>query len=100
MRTSKCSKQLKLADVSAIFKKDDATNVKNYRPVSVLPAVSKVYERILQTQLLENFEPILSPHMCGYRKGYSAQYALIALIEKWIECLDKYGICWGYAHGP
>ena len=91
MRTSKCSKQLKLADVSAIFKKDDATNVKNYRPVSVLPVVSKVYERILQTQLLEHFEPILSPHMCGYRKGGIAQYALIALIEKWKECIDKRG---------
>ena len=91
IQTSKCSKNLKLADVSAVFKKDDATNVKNYRPVSVLPVVSKVFERILQNQLLEHFEPILSPHMCGYRKGFSAQHALIALIEKWKECLDNGG---------
>ena len=55
IQTSKCSKNLKLADVSAVFKKDDATNVKNYRPVSVLPVVSKVFERILQNQLLEHF---------------------------------------------
>ena len=29
--------------------------------------------------------------MCGYRKGYNAQYALVALLEKWKKCLDKGG---------
>ena len=72
---------LKLPDVSAVFKKDDATNSKNYRPVSVLPAVSKVFERFLHLQLSSYFEKCLSPKMYGYRKGFDAQYALVSLIE-------------------
>ena len=43
--------ELKLADVTPIFKKDDATCAKNYRPVSVLPAASKVYERLIEKQI-------------------------------------------------
>ena len=38
--------ELKVADITPIFKKDDSTNVKNYRPVSVLPTVSKIFERV------------------------------------------------------
>ena len=33
-------------------------------------------------------EDHLSPHLCGYRKGYNSQYALVAMIEKWKKCLD------------
>ena len=51
--------QLKLADISPVFKKDDATNVKNYRPVSVLPVVSKVFERIMQGQIVTHIDKIL-----------------------------------------
>ena len=43
--------ELKFADVTPIFKKGDSTNVKNYRPVSVLPVISKVFERIMQKQI-------------------------------------------------
>ena len=39
---------LKLADVTPVFKKEDASLLKNYRPVSVLPVASKTYERIMQ----------------------------------------------------
>ena len=34
----------------------------------------------------------LSPFLCGYRKGYNTQYALIAMIEKWKKSLDNGGI--------
>ena len=83
--------ELKLADVTPIHKKDDATCAKNYRPVSVLPAVSKVYERLIQKQIAMYFKEHLSPYLCGYRKGFNAQHALIALIEKWKITLDKQG---------
>jgi len=83
--------QLKNADVTPALKKGDATDVNNYRPVSVLPAISKIYERVLHNQLANYFENILSPAMCGYRKGFSAQYALVSLLEKFKESLDKGG---------
>ena len=37
-------------------------------------------------------EDILSPNLCGFRKGYSPQYSLIQMLEKWRKCLDKKGV--------
>ena len=82
---------MKLADITPVFKKDDPTLSKNYRPVSILPNVSKVFERIMQTQLVSYIDNHLSPHLCGYRKGFSTQRALITLIEKWKSSLDQKG---------
>ena len=60
---------LKLADITPIFKKDDATLAKNYRPISVLPVVSKVFKRLMHKQLTLFLDQHLSPYLCGYRKG-------------------------------
>ena len=80
---------LKLADLTPIYKKKDSTQMENYRPVSVLPSVSKLFERIMQSQLLSYIDCYLSPHLCGYRKGFSTQLALVSLIEKWKATTDK-----------
>ena len=91
MRDNYFPEELKVADITPTFKKGDATCVKNYRPVSVLPAVSKIYERIIHKQITNHIEKYLSPYLCGYRKGFNTQYALISLIEKWKETLDSHG---------
>ena len=85
------SENLKLADASSVFKKEDKTFVENYRPVSVLPTVSKIFERIMQTQISDYIGKFLSPSLCGYRKGFSTQYALLTLTERWRFYLDKKG---------
>ena len=46
-----------------MFKKEDASLLKNYRTVSDLPVASKIYERIMQKQILEYIEKHLSPHV-------------------------------------
>ena len=86
---------MKLGDITPILKKGDATSVKNYRPVSVLPAISKIYERVIQKQLLRHVDIHLSKYLCGYRKGYNAQHALVSLLEKWRDILDKKGYAGG-----
>ena len=43
----------------------------------------------MQTQMKGYIEKHLSPYLCGYRKGFNAQYALISMIEKWKTSLDK-----------
>ena len=48
--------KLKLANATPVYKKDDATQAKIYRPISVLPTISKVFERILQKQLLSHID--------------------------------------------
>ena len=56
----KFSDNFKLADVTPVFKKDDANLTKNYRPVSVLPIVSKIFERLLQKQTISYIDQYLS----------------------------------------
>ena len=82
---------LKLADITPIINKGDSTQAKNYRPVSVLYYVSKVFERIILKQLSEYIENILSPFLCGYSKGFNTQTALLGLVEKSKASLDKKG---------
>ena len=74
---------LKLADITPVFKKEDKNLAKNYRPISVLPTLSKVFEKIMQKQVINHVNTFLSPYLRGYRKGFSTQYALLSLLEKW-----------------
>ena len=55
----------------------------NCRPVSILPTVSKIYERCSYDQTNEYFQP------CGFCKGHSTQHSLLILIEKCRKVLDK-----------
>ena len=55
----------------------------SYRPVSIVPNISKVYERCLYDQISKYFKTRFSKFQCGFRKGYSAQRCLLAAIEKW-----------------
>ena len=78
---------MKLADITPVHKKDNVTIKSNYRPISGLPAGSKIFERIIQRQIALYMETFLSPYLCGYRKGYSVQHAL----EKVRLSLDNKG---------
>ena len=62
----------------------------NYRPVSsTLSSISKIYERILYSQIETFIENKVSHNQCGFRKGYSVQYCLIKMLEKWKPALDN-----------
>ena len=87
----KFPQKLTLADITPVYKKEDSTKVKNYRPFSVLPTVSKVFKQLMQKQISEYINQFLSPFLCGYRKGFSTKTALVWLIEKWKHQLDKNG---------
>ena len=76
---------------SPLHKKNDKTDKKNYRPISILPVVSKVFERIMQTQIVSFINEKLYTYMCRYRKGYNTKYALMSLLEEWKQSADKHG---------
>ena len=84
--------ELKHADITPCHKKNSETEKSNYRPISILPSVSKVFERVLFDQMEAFFKDKFSMYLCGFRKGYSTQYALTHLLYKWQKCLDKSGI--------
>ena len=84
--------ELKYADIRPCHKKDSETDKANYRPISILSTVSKVFERILYDQLEKFFCDKLSKFLCGFRKDYSTQHALLHLLQNWQKCLDTSGL--------
>ena len=90
IRSLKFHNKLKEADFVPIHKKKSKFSKENYRPISILPSISKVYERCLYDQMTNFFEDVLSKYQCGFRKGYNVQHCLLVIIEKW-EKLEAYG---------
>ena len=82
---------LKARNITPIFKKDDLLDKANYRPVSILPLISKVYERLIYIQLSEYSESFLSHILCGFRKAHSTQHAIFKLFQSWQKELDNGG---------
>ena len=64
---------------------------KNYRPFRVLPAISKIYENLMQRQINDYIANHLSPYLYGYRRGFNTQKTLVSLLEKWKNILDDKG---------
>ena len=83
----------KLADISPIFKNNLKNFKGNYRPVSILSALSKIFEKLIFHQIDKYMMDKLSIYLCGFRKGMSAQNCLLFMIEKWRKSLDKTGKC-------
>ena len=79
--TSRFPTELRVPDVSTVFKKDDPLKKKNYRPVSVLPVVSKVFERPIHKQMSLHVNCLLSTYHCVYRKGFRTHQTDIAIRE-------------------
>ena len=69
--------ELKSGDISSLFKKYYAFNKKNYRPITVLFSVSKIFEHFMYEQVIPFAECFLSPLLCGIRKGDNMQHVLL-----------------------
>ena len=81
----------KQAKICAIFKKGSKLEVGNYRPISILPVVSKVIERIVQKQLYSYLTEnnLLSHVQSGFRQNFSTQTSLHRLTEDLYNALNK-----------
>ena len=81
----------KEADICPIHKKDERTKGENYRPISLLPNISKIFERIMFTRLdsfLDSSE-IIYKYQFGFRKHYSTNHARLSIAEQIRNSLDK-----------
>ena len=85
----------KIGLVTPIFKKGNRADVQNYRPISSLPILSKVFEKVLSGQLSLYLEKhnLLSERQHGFRKHHSTQHMLLTLIEPWLKALDSPSPC-------
>ena len=80
--------KLKEAQVVPLHKKNSQLEVGNYRPVSILPVVSKFFERAIFKQLVDFFQNIFHPYLSAFRAGYGCQTALLKIIEDWKKAID------------
>ena len=80
---------LKLADVTPTFKNKDRTKKGNYRNVSILPPISKIFEKDMFSQITSYIDKYLSPFLCGFRKGYSTQHSLMVMLNVWKKAIDS-----------
>lgn len=73
----------KYAKITPLFKKGLSTDMDNYRPISVLPVVSKVLERIVHHQLHSflSEHKLLNPYQRGFRRNHSTKFAAIAFLD-------------------
>ena len=84
--------QWKLARISPIHKKDDETDIANYRPVSLLSIPSKILESLVNDALVDHVftsNDLASDRQWAYRKGYSTELLITHLTELWRRELDK-----------
>ena len=83
--------QLKIAKVIPILKKGDSAKLDNYRPISILPAISKMFEKIIFNQLQEHFitNKLFCDGQYGFRERHSTELAALELIDRIVLAMDK-----------
>ena len=81
----------KQAKVTPLHKGGAKNELNNYRPISILPTLSKLLEKFIQTHLMSylNFFSIIHPTQSGFRPGHSTESALILMTEKWLKAINE-----------
>ena len=81
--SSKFPATFKFANVTR-YNVQGTRNLKDhYRPISLLPIISKIFEKLICRQLSNHFNDISSKFQCGFRKGFNAQHCLLLMIDQW-----------------
>ena len=92
--------ELKLANVIPLYKADDAFLFNNYRPVSLLCVISKIFEKVMYNRLIDFLETfaILNNSQFGFRKMHSIYMALMTLMNRLISSVenDEYKLLLAY----
>ena len=82
---------LKVAKVIPIFKKGDSKSMNNYRPISILSTLNKIYERILYNRLINYIEKfnLFYKYQFGFRTNHSTEHALIEIVDQIRLSIDQ-----------
>ena len=73
----------KVSKVIPLYKKGDSSLLVNYRPISLLPTISKIFEKVIHDQLYVYFDKyyLLAEQQYSFRKQHSTEYAAVKLID-------------------
>ena len=82
---------LKIAKIIPLFKKDDDKFFSNYRPISLLSSISKVFEKVIHNQIHCHFDShnLFYISQYGFRKGFSTELASLEFIDRIMIDLDN-----------
>ena len=83
---------LKLSNIVSVHKKKDPTDKCSYRPVSILPFLSNVFDKIIYDQIYIHMNNFLNDLLCGFRKSHATQYTLFKFLQAWPKELDNLGL--------
>ncbi len=77
--------------VTPIYKKDDEVEFSNYRPISLLPAISKIFEKVIFTQTYEYFtnQKLFYKGQYDFRNEHSTEYAALEIVDRLMTEMDK-----------
>ena len=78
----------KMSKIIVLFKKEDATLPENYRPITLLPILYKVFSRVLCQRISGMLDQAQFPDQAGFRSGYSCQdhlHTIVLIIEAMTE---------------
>ena len=84
METGIFPSEWKMANVVPVYKTDDKQNVKNYRPVSLLPIFGKVFERLIYKEMYSFFieNDLISSNQSGFKQGDSCINQLLSITHE------------------
>ena len=79
----------KKGEWNPVHKKDDRLDERNYRPITLLSTVDKVFESMTSIQVNNHFDSKLDPCISAYRKKHSCETTLLRLTEDWKLAVDS-----------
>ena len=78
-----------LSEVIHLYKKLDSLQKENYRPASLLPHTSRIFERIIHKQITNYMRDKLNKSITFLRKSHGMQHSLAVMLEKWKRAIHK-----------
>jgi hypothetical protein len=91
LKTGTFPDKLKIAKINPIYKKEDETLFTNYRPISLLPAISKVFEKVMSQQIYKFFhdKKLFYCAQYGFRSEHSTEFAALEFVDRVIVDMDQ-----------
>ena len=83
--------KLKIARVCPMYKKDDESLFTNYRPIALLPSISKIFEKVIFQQIYHYFQvqKLFYDSQYGFRSKHSTEYAALEVIDRVMTSMDR-----------
>ena len=89
IKNSKFPGILKYAGITPVFKKGDTTDKSNYRPINTLSNFSKIFQKLIYSQVNSYMEPKLSKYLTRFCRNHNTQHTLLRMIESWWALKNK-----------